>query len=605
MKLGKRVSRNSRRSQGGGDDPLYKRIIGFVVVIGLVFVASVARLAYLQIGGTERAKQAANIRTVIKTSHGVRGMIVDTNGQVLAQSVERYTMYADQNGAKAFQPVKCTGKNSSTCHSLDGKNLTSTGVEAVAELLAPVLGKSVMELGGMLTGDSSYVVIEKDVTPELKEQVEDLHLSTVIGFEETSQRIYPSDTLLGDVLGGVDNSGTGVAGIELMMNDALSGVDGSTTYQAGATGQVIPGTELDSTAALNGGTVTLTIDRDVQWYVEKVLKEQVEKENAAWGIAIVQETKTGKLLAVADTSGISAGGDEAKTTAAISMTETFEPGSLGKVITTAALIQEGLHKATDQFTVPSSITIDGQTYQDAESHATKRYTLAGILQYSSNVGTIMASENYPLEKRYEYLKKFGIGESTGIGFPGESTGLLSNYTDWDGRTQNVVLFGQGYAVTALQILNAISTVANGGVRVGQSLIESATDANGNDVTPRPNDSVQVVSADAASDTLNAMESVAEHYQRYVGVPGYRTAGKTGTAQVAGADGNLTSHIGDYVTTIPANDPQFTIGVFVKDPASGWGVTSAGPVTAEIGQFLMEKYQVAKSPARTDAIATEW
>ena len=585
---------------------MLKRVVVVCVLIAIYATFCVVRLAGFQLGGASVAQQATASRTVTVVTHGTRGEIVDTNGQVLAQSVERYTMYADQNGAAAFKPVKCTGTNSSICQNMDGtSNPDATGVEAVAELLAPLLGVSEMELGGELAGTSSYVVLQKNVTPQLKQQVEALHLSTVIGFESTSQRQYPDGTLLGDVLGGVNDEGTGVAGIELMMNDALQGQDGSTTYQQALTGERIPGTQTDASQALNGGTVKLTIDSDVQWYVEQALKEGVTSQKAKWGVAVVQEVSTGKILAIADSQDITAGSDEAKTTASLAMTQTFEPGSTGKVITTAALYQEGLQNPTNQFTIPNTITVDGQTYKDAEAHSVWHLTSAGILCYSSNVGTIMESSGYSLEKRYEYLRKFGIGQDSGINFPGATSGLLSDYSQWDGRTQNVVLFGQGYAVTALQMTNVVATIANGGVRLGQSLIESATDANGTDVTPSVNETTRVIDESAAANTLNAMESVAEKDNKWDSIPGYRFASKSGTAQVAGDDGTLSSIVADYIIALPANDPKFVVSVFMKDPAGTEGAWTSGPVTAKIGQFLMQKYKVPQSPARTDAIPVKW
>lgn len=585
---------------------LTKRLITICVLIAIYAAFCIVKLAGFQLGGASVAQQATASRTVTVVTHGARGEIVDTNGQVLAQSVERYTMYADQNGAAAFKPVKCTGTNSSICQNMDGtSNPDATGVEAVAELLAPLLGVSEMELGGELAGTSSYVVLQKNVTPQLKQQVEALNLSTVIGFESTSQRQYPDGTLLGDVLGGVNDEGTGVAGLELMMNDALQGQDGSTTYQQALTGEQIPGTQTDTSQAVDGGTVKLTIDSDVQWYVEQALKEGVTNQKAKWGIAVVQEVSTGKILAIADSQDVTAGSDDAKTTASLAMTQTFEPGSTGKIITTAALLQEGLHKATDQFTVPNTITVGGETYHDAEAHSVWHLTTAGILRNSSNVGTIMESSDYSVEKRYEYLRKFGIGEDSGIAFPGATSGLLSDYSTWDGRTQNVVLFGQGYAVTALQMTNVVATIANKGVRLGQSLIESATDASGKDVTPSVNETTRVVDESVAAQVLNAMESVAESNSKYDTIPGYRFASKSGTAQVTGDDGTLSSIIADYIIAVPANDPKFVVSVFMKDPEGIEGAWTSGPVTTKIGQFLMQKYKVPQSPARTDAIAWEW
>ncbi|WP_338070583.1 penicillin-binding protein 2 [Bifidobacterium callimiconis] len=598
------MRRKVRRTHG---DIFRRRSLAVGIILALVASICVGKLSYMQLFAAGSVAQAATAsRTVTKTVKAQRGTIVDTNNVVLAQSVERYTIYADQVAAADFTPVDCNGKNESTCHAIDGKNVDATGPSAVAKLLAPVLGMNTMELGGKLVGTNRYVVLKKNVVPEVMRAIQKLHLSGVIGYELTSDRQYSDDGLLGTILGGVDATGNGVAGIEKMANKSLIGKDGSTSYQRGAGGQQIPGTVTESVSPVNGGTVKLTIDWDVQWYVKKALKDAQDKTHAEWGIAVVQEVKTGKILAIADTDNYVAGTDEAKMNASKAVTAVFEPGSTGKLITAAGLLQEGIHKPTDQFQVPYQIQLDGQTYHDSHEHGVQNLTLAGILKESSNVGTVMASSDYSLEKRYEYITKFGIGQSTGLNFPGESNGqIVSSYKDWDKRTRNTVLFGQGYSASALQMTNVVATIANKGVRNGQSIIESSTDAQGNDTTPSVKKSQRVVSEDVAAELMNMMESMAEQYKSVLNVEGYRLAGKSGTAQVADSSGALNSIIGDFIAAIPANDPQYVITVALKDPEGIYGGTTAGPVVGTIGEFLMQKYEVPASPERTDAIPTEW
>ncbi|MCI1663409.1 MAG: penicillin-binding protein 2 [Bifidobacterium crudilactis] len=564
-----------------------------------------AKLAYIQLlDGKGTAEAATASRTTTKVLQASRGKVTDTNGIVLAQSVERYTIIGNPKFAASFEPTTCTAKTTSNCHSIDGKPVGATGPAAVARLLAPILGMDALQLGAMLTGTNQYVVIKKDVVPSVKRSIDKLNLGGIISSELSSERTYPNGTLMGSLLGGVDTDDNGVSGIEKMENSALTGVNGYQIYQRGANGQQIPGTETESKDAVDGSTVKLSLDRDVQWYVEKALKEGQEKYKAKWAIAVVQRVSDAKILALAGTDQVQAGSAQAKMNPSLAVTETFEPGSVGKIISLAGMLQEGTHKITDEFSVPYSINVEGQQYHDSESHGTERWTLAGILQNSSNVGMVMAGDQYTTAQRYGYLTKFGIGQPSGMGLTGESQGLLSSSDKWDKRTRNTVLFGQGYATNALQITNAVATIANKGVKQQQSIIYSVTSADGKVTKPKTS-SEQVVNSTVSAEVLNAMESVAENYKSVASVDGYRVAAKTGTAEVAGSSGGLTSIVADWVGVLPADNPQYVVTVVMKDPQGTYGGLTAGPVFANIGEFLMQKYEVPTSTPRNDAIPVNW
>ena len=352
--------------------------------------------------------------------------------------------------------------------------------------------------------------------------------------------------------------------------------------------------------------VTLTIDRDVQWYTEKVLSDSENKYHSAWGIAMVQDVQSGDILALADSDTTEAGSDQAKMGASRAVSETFEPGSIGKVLAMSGMLQLGLHKIDDKFTVPNTVTVEGQTYKDAVDHGNEHWTLAGILEQSSNVGMVIAGDKMTNEQRYNFISKFGIGQATGLNLPGESEGVLHPSDSWDRRTRNTVLFGQGYTVNVMQLTNAVSVIANKGVKKPQRIIKSITDTAGHvEEQQSKGEATRVIDESVASQMLNAMESSAEHYNTFVKVDGYRMAAKSGTAEVAGANGQLTSIISDYSTIIPADNPRFVITVVLKDPQGSFGGLTAGPVTAEIGEFLMQKYEVPASSPRTDAIPVNW
>ncbi len=596
-----------RQSWMSSQKTLMVKTMAIGLVLTIVGLVCLGRLVCVQlVNGKEVALQAAENRTIKVTLKARRGKIMDTNGSILAQSVERYNIIGNPQLAQDFKPVTCTKQTAGECHQINGKPVGATGAAAVARLLAPILGMDATELGAMLAGSGQYVILKKDVTPSIKRKISKLNLGGIVYGELSNERVYSNGTLMGALLGGLDSDGKGAAGIEQMENKTLTGKDGYQVYQQGSGGVEIPGTMTESKDAVNGSDVTLTIDHDVQWYVEKVLKDSESKYHSAWGIAMVQDVQSGDVLALADSDEIEAGSDEAKLGVSRAVSETFEPGSIGKVFAMSGIVQSGLHKLEDKFTVPGTIVVNGQKYKDAVDHGNEQWTLAGILEQSSNVGMVMAGEKMGNDQRYEFISKFGIGQDTGLGLPGESSGVLHSADSWDGRTRNTVLFGQGYTVNIMQLSNAVSVIANKGVRKPLRIIKSITDSEGHMHEQKAKgEAVRVIDESVASQMLNAMESAAEHYNTFVKVDGYRMAAKSGTAEVAGENGSLTSIISDYSTIIPADNPRFVITVVLKDPQGSYGGLTAGPVTAEIGEFLMQKYEVPASSPRTGAIPVTW
>lgn len=597
-----------RRFWRGLDAFSHKAVI-IGVVLAVMALACTGKLTFTQlVGGRATAQAAATARTSKVVISANRGRITDANGTVLAQSVERYNIIAVPDLASSFTPVDCgtdKAKSLGYCHSIDGKKIGATGAAAVARLLAPVLGMDAKELGAELNIAGQYVVVKKNVTPQVKRKIDKLHLSGIVYGELSSERVYAESTLLGALLGGVDDDGNGAAGLEQSLDGTLSGTDGYTVYQQGGGGQVIPGTVTESEAAVDGSDVALTIDADVDWYVKKVLVEGVKESHAQWGLAMVLDTTTGEIVALEDSDEITAGTDEAKLNASRVAITTFEPGSIGKVPALAAIIGSGAHKITDKFTVPYEIDKNGQKFHDVVEHGSEHWTLAGILENSSNVGMVMAGENVGSQERYDMLTKFGIGQATGLNLPGETNGVLGTPESWDGRTKDTVLFGQGYSVNIMQLTRAVAVIANGGVDRKMSVIKSVTDADGHVTDKLNHDADRVIDESVASDIRNAMESVAEHYTETAGVDGYRVAAKTGTAEVVGASGALTSTIADFSGIIPADNPRFVVTVVMLDPDGMYGGTTSGKLFGKIGEFLMQKYEVPNSAPRTDAIPVDW
>lgn len=592
-----------------GIDAFAARCIAVGMILVIVACTCFGKLIQVQLlDGQATAEAATNSRTSKVVVSAKRGRILASNGTVLAQSVERYNIIGVPDAATSFTPVECGTKQAKAlgyCHSIDGKPVGVSGAAAVARLLAPLLDMDAMELGADLNGTNQYVILKKDVTPQVKRAIDKLNLGGIVYGELSSQRVYAENTLIGALLGGVNDDGSGASGLELMLNKQLSGTDGYTVYQRGNGGEVIPGTVSKTKAAQDGSDVTLTIDSDVDWYVKRVLTEGVASSHAKWGIAVVEDALTGEILALEDSDAIQAGSSEAKASASRAVSQTFEPGSIGKVPALAAILQNGVHKIDDHFTVPYEYTSEGQKFHDAVYHPDKRWTLAGILQNSSNSGMVMAAEKLTSQQRYDMLTKFGIGQATGLNLPGESRGVLGTPSSWDGRTKNTVLFGQGYTVNALQLSRVVSVIANKGVNRQQSLIKSVTDKNGKPVDMLNRSAARVLDEKIANQVRNAMESALEEYKDVAGVNGYRVAVKSGTAEVVGSDGSLSSIIADFAGIIPANDPRFIVTVVMQDPDGSYGGTTSGKLFAKIGEFLMQKYDVPNSPARTDAIPVEW
>lgn len=592
-----------------GIDAFAARCIAVGMILVIVACTCFGKLIQVQLlDGQATAEAATNSRTSKVVVSAKRGRILASNGTVLAQSVERYNIIGVPDAATSFTPVDCGTKQAKAlgyCHSIGGKPVGVSGAAAVARLLAPLLDMDAMELGADLNGTNQYVILKKDVTPQVKRAIDKLNLGGIVYGELSSQRVYAENTLIGALLGGVNDDGSGASGLELTLNKQLSGTDGYTVYQRGNGGEVIPGTVSKTKAAQDGSDVTLTIDSDVDWYAKRVLAEGVASSHAKWGIAVVEDALTGEILALEDSDAIQAGSSEAKASASRAVSQTFEPGSIGKVPALAAILQNGVHKIDDHFTVPYEYTSEGQKFHDAVYHPDKRWTLAGILQNSSNSGMVMAAEKLTSQQRYDMLTKFGIGQATGLNLPGESRGVLGTPSSWDGRTKNTVLFGQGYTVNALQLSRVVSVIANKGVNRQQSLIKSVTDKNGKPVDMLNRSAARVLDEKIANQVRNAMESALEEYKDVAGVNGYRVAVKSGTAEVVGSDGSLSSIIADFAGIIPANDPRFIVTVVMQDPDGSYGGTTSGKLFAKIGEFLMQKYDVPNSPARTDAIPVEW
>ncbi|HJF51176.1 MAG TPA: penicillin-binding protein 2, partial [Brachybacterium paraconglomeratum] len=407
-----------------------------------------------------------------------------------------------------------------------------------------------------------------------------------------------------NVLGFVGADGAALAGTELSFDDELAGTDGKTTYERGAQGQIIPTGKQETTPAVDGSDVVLTLDRDLQWKAQQVVASSVEQWGATGGSAVAYNARTGEVLALAESPTYdpnSPGDADAEDLGNRAISSVFEPGSTGKLFTIAAAIEEGTVTPESQYDVPYEKYFEGERIKDSHSHPDQRLTLAGVLKNSSNVGTVQISETLTPEVRHDYLLAFGLGEKTGVELPGESAGIVHPASDWTGRTRYTTSFGQGYSVNALQMVSAVGTFANDGVRVQPSLISGVKEADGSVRPLGEPESTRVVSSETAATMQALMDNAVDDETSSAAVSGYAVAGKTGTAQVP--DGTYTA---SFIGFAPADDPEIVIGVFLfgLDTFIS-GSKAAAPAFSELTTFTLQNQGIAPTGVPARQLENEW
>lgn len=557
------------------------------------------RLVYVQVFRSEAiAAEALANRITTRDLPADRGEILDADGVVLASSVERYTVWVNQKQVPKF---KVTEK---------GQTLAA-GAEGAAPLLAPLLDMPEAELGALLTGDRGYVELARDVLPDTWHAIQDLRINGV-GADRTAKRVYPAGAIAGNVTGFVGRDGEGLAGVEQTFDDVLAGTPGTINFERGLGLQRIPGGVVEETPAKPGSDVNLTILRDLQWKAQAAIDKRVKEMGAPWGAIVVIDVPTGQILTLADSGSVDPNDPAALDNAdrfARSVSSTFEPGSTAKVVSMAAALETGATTPIDRWKAPYHYTTENnQTFRDSTPHPTLKLTSTGILAQSSNTGTVKIGERVPTQVRYDYLEKFGFGSKTGLGLPTEESGTLIPVEKWDGRTKWTVLFGQGgVASNALQITQVFATVANGGEYIAPHLVKGFTAPDGTFTPKEPVERTQVISPETAADLLLMLESaVDEGTGGQAQIPGYRVAGKTGTAQAPDANGQMTKIVSSFIGVVPADNPRLAVGVVVFDPSNAtYGGVVAGPVFKEVAAYALQALGVPPSGSEPQLFPMDW
>lgn len=560
-------------------------------------------------GGVANASRQKRLRSQVLPA--VRGQILDINGNVMARSVQRYNLTADQTAVATFKRY-----NEDRTEKIEVT--PSQLVYEMTDILKSVdPGITDEFIKSKLDGTSKYSVIKTDVSPEIFHKIDDLGAPFIYG-EAFSQRLYPNGSVGGSVVGKYnivdepDGNGAGgtvtrnfSVGIERVFEKELAGTPGERTYEISADGVRIPVAKEEQRLAVDGKNVRLTINRDIQYFAQQVVRARAEELKAEWCTAIVMDVRDGSLLALADSSTMDPGAktiEDATDMTPRAISQSVEPGSTEKMLTSSALIEQGLTTPTSVYDVPATLTIDGQTFKDAFEHPAQRRTFSGIITDSMNTGTVLVGQKLTKEERYNWLKKYGVGEFTGIELTGEQQGLISDWRDWDGRQQYTVLFGQGVAQTPLQTALIFQALGNKGVRLKPRIVDAIIDADGTEHKRPVEAGVRMVSEETAASCRVLMENVVDQgHARTAKVTGYRVGGKTGTAEApsdkGGYDGNTTSFIG----LAPIDDPRFLVAVTMQRPGGDVGSNGTTHEFSKIMEKTLHTYNMPRSTGEPETI----
>ena len=550
--------------------PPLKRLIGLLCVMVLALAVIVVRLAVLQVSqaGAYQTK-ALDQRVHSIAIPAARGLILDRNGDALALSVPARDIYADPRYV--------------------------TDPWGTAVRIAPPLGLDVRSVARQLATDATFVYVARQVNLDVATDIENMHLPG-IGFLPVTKRYYPAGSLASQLLGFVGVDGTGLAGLELEYQGLLAGTAGERTQEIGLHGEPIAGGVDVDRPPVPGSTVEITIDRDFQYQAQVALEESVQANHARGGTVIAMNPQTGDIYAIATYPWFNPNDfthAKPNTQALRALTDVFEPGSTNKIITAAAAVQEHVVPLDQRLTVPWTMRVGNFTIHDAQIHATEQLTLGDIIAESSNVGTVEIAQRLGQARMASYLSRFGLGRSTGVGFPGEASGIMLPLYQWNDTSLATMAYGQGIAVTPLQMLSVFATIANDGRRVSPRLVKGTIGPDGSYHEAAVVPGQRVVSPQTALMVRRMLAYAVEAGTgRNAQIGGYQVAGKTGTAQIP-----LPSRLGYYsagqyfasfIGMVPAANPQVVIAAILDRPATQYGGIAAAPLFRQVARYAIAR-----------------
>jgi cell division protein FtsI (penicillin-binding protein 3) len=579
--------------------------VGSIVIFSALTLAA-AQLFNLQVPSAEGLRaQAANQLKVTDVDPAVRGAIVDRNFDKLAFTTEARAL--------TFQPAKvrkqlAEARQKAPSAPDPDQRLTDIARDVAAALNNKPDAPSILK---KLRSNETFVYLARAVDPGIALSITDKYPE--VGAERQDLRQYPGGSLAANVVGGIDWDGHGLLGLEDSMDSVLAGTEGSITYDRGSDGVVIPGSYRNRHEAVNGSTVQLTLDDDIQFYVQQQVQLAKNASGARNVSAVVLDAKTGEVLAMANDNTFDPSQDIGRQAdrqiGNLPVTSPFEPGSVNKIVAAASVIEYGLSNPDEVLSVPGSINMGGVNVRDAWPHGVLPFTTTGVFGKSSNVGTLMLAQRLGPERFYEMLGKFGLGQRTGVGLPGESPGIVPPIDQWSGSTFSNLPIGQGLSMTLLQMTGMYQAVANDGMRIPPRIVKAVIAPDGSRTEEKPPNGIRVVSPETARTVRNMLRAVVQSdpmgVQQGTGpaaaVAGYQMAGKTGTAQ------QINPACGCYYDDVywitfagmaPSDDPRYAIGLMMDAPsrnADGSPGHSAAPLFHNIAGWLMQRENVPLSP----------
>jgi len=573
------------------------RLVRFFLALALVLL--VARLVDVQVVHAGAYQAAARGESSITVSlPSLRGGFFARDGSPLALSVATNDVVADD--FLVVHPVK------------------------TALALSPMLHVPAATLAQELHRRSGYVVLARQVPKETGQKIAADSLPGITLIDDATRDV-PNGDLASPLLGFTNASGHGAAGLEYGDDRLLAGAPGTETIMESPAGVTLPQSPVtDRTATTPGTGLELTIDTQLQYESEQALAKAIQSSNAVSGTAVVMDVKTGQILSMANLVATHAGAsstpatttpssastaagvipigphdavDEASNNLAVS--QLYEPGSVFKLVTFSAALQDGLINPNSVFTVPDHLTLDGSVFHDAEPHATESLTATQILAQSSNIGTSEIAQGVGEQRLLNQVKELGFGQPSGLNFPGESPGLLATPAQWEPTDYVSLPIGQVDAVSALQVLDAYNTIANGGVFVAPKLVQGTVSPSGVVHPAPPSATHEVISSSVDAELTSMLEQVvAQGTGTSAAVPGYTVAGKTGTAQIPTPDHDSYipgAYMASFVGFAPAVNPTLSMIVVLNHPTPIFGGTVSAPVFSQIMSYALHRYDIPTTP----------
>lgn len=589
---------------GGTGGFAFRHKVGNIVIV-LVLVAAAVQLFSLQ--GPRAAglrAEASGQLKVTDVEKAVRGSVVDRNFDKLAYTIEARAL--------TFQPVRIRKQLADAKAKSSAAPDPDKRLNEIAVGVSGLLGNTpdALTLLKKLNSRDSFVYLARAVDPAIATAI--VKKYPEVGAERQDIRQYPGGSLAANIVGDIGWDGHGLLGLEDALDAKLSGTDGSVTYDRGSDGVVIPGSYRDRHDAMNGATVQLTLDDDIQYYVQQQVQQAKDLSGAHDVSAVVLDAKTGEILAMSNDNTFDPSQDlsrqDSKEMGNLAVSSPFEPGSVNKIVTAASVIEYGLSTPDEVLSVPGSLQMGGVTIHDAWGHGVEPYTTTGVFGKSSNIGTLLLAQRVGPERFADMLKKFGLGQRTGSGLPGESAGLVPPIDQWSGSSFANLPIGQGLSMTLLQMTSMYQAIANDGVRMPPRIIKSIVAADGSHQDqPRPA-GVEVVKPETARTVRDMFRAITQRDPRGTqqgtgwpaAVEGYQISGKTGTAQQINPACGCYYEDHYWITfagMAPADNPRYVIGIMANNPSrnpDGTPGHSMAPLFHNLAAWLLQRENVPLS-----------